>query len=150
MSRNFLVTLVIIAVVLVAGWWLLTRSQQTSNPTPAPEVVQSPSPVESSPSAESSEGAMMKEGETKVTISSAGFSPKSITIKVDDTVTWTNEDSADHTVNSSPHPVHTDYPPLNLGVIKPGESKSLAFPKAGTYKYHDHLNTSLFGTITVQ
>jgi len=53
-------------------------------------------------------------------------------------------------VNSALHPTHLEYPPLNLGVIKPGESKSLTFPEAGTYKYHDHLNPSLFGSVTVQ
>jgi len=51
---------------------------------------------------------------------------------------------------SDPHPVHTDYPPLNLGTFFDGASLSLKFPTAGTYVYHNHLNPSERGTIVVK
>lgn len=144
MSRNTAVAAVIIVLIL-AGWYLLRPkgavAPESLQPTPASTASESATP-QASPSAAMTEKA--------VTISSTGFSPKNITVKTGESITWTNSDNADHTVNSSPHPTHTDYPPLNLGVIKSGESKSLAFPKAGTYKYHDHLNPSLFGSITVE
>ena len=142
-SRNLVITIVIIVVILLAGWFLI-QSQQTAVPTPAPTTTKIVIPTV----AESSPAAMMEE--TKVTISSTGFSPKVISVKTGNSVTWINSDSANHTVNSSPHPVHTDYTPLNLGTIAPGSSKSLTFPTAGTYKYHDHLNPTLFGSVTVE
>ena len=142
MSKN--VWIAVAVVVLVAGGWLLTRPQTAPAPTPA--VVSTPQPTESS----ATEGAMMEKSKNIVTISSSGFSPKDITIKAGEAVTWTNSDTADHNVNSAPHPTHTIYSPLNLDTIKPGEEKSLTFPRTGTYKYHDHLNPSLFGSVTVE
>ena len=54
------------------------------------------------------------------------FVPRTITIKVGDTVTWTNEDDARHNVGSSA---------FVSGVIKPGESYTRRFNAAGTYQY---------------
>ena len=89
-------------------------------------------------------------GTLTISVTDTGFSPANLQIKVGETVTWTNNISSDIAVASSPHPAHTDYPPLNLGASKPGESKTLMFPTAGTYKYHNHLNPSQYGVIIVQ
>ena len=144
MSRNLVTIVVVVLLILVGGWYLMKPSQQVSQPVVEPTQT----PVASPSSA--SEGAMMKEEESMVKITSTGFSPKDITVKVGKMVTWENTDSANHTVNSAPHPTHTLYPFLNIGVIGPEEKKSVSFEKAGTYKYHDHLNPSLIGTVTVQ
>lgn len=145
MSRNAIIGIVVL--LLVVGGWFLLRPQKQSSPEGQP--VETAAPIESAaPSA--SEGATVMENKNMVSITASGFSPKEITIKVGESVSWENTDSANHTVNSAPHPTHTVYPPLNLGVIKPGEQKALSFPKAGTYKYHDHLNPSLTGSVTVQ
>lgn len=87
---------------------------------------------------------------SSITYGANGFEPKSITISLGQTVTWTNLGVADVDVASSPHPTHTDYPPLNIGVIANGESKSLMFPVPGVYKYHDHLNPGRYGSIAVE
>lgn len=137
-----MITIVVVVVILLVGWFLV-QSQQSAT-TPVPTSVETPTPT----TAESSPSAMTEE--TAVTISSTGFSPKDVAIKAGKTVTWTNNDSANHTVNSSPHPTHTDNPFLNLGTIAPSASKSLTFPTAGTYKYHDHLNPTSFGSVTVE
>ncbi len=85
-----------------------------------------------------------------ITLTADGFSPATLTVKVGTKVTWSNQSGADATVNSSPHPIHTDYPPLNLGSLPNGGIVSLTFDKPGTYKYHNHLKPSEFGTIVVQ
>ena len=85
-----------------------------------------------------------------VKITSSGFEPQEITIKAGESVTWENDDTTPHQVMSAVHPTHLVYPPLNIGLINPGESKSLVFPEAGTYKYHDHLNPTLTGQVVVQ
>lgn len=85
-----------------------------------------------------------------ITVTSSGFQPGSLTVKAGETVVWSNQTGNTSNVSSAPHPAHTDYPPLNLGDIAPGASVSLTFPAAGTYKYHNHLNPSQFGSITVQ
>lgn len=85
-----------------------------------------------------------------ITLSTSGFSPAVLTVKVGDKVTWINQSGQEATVNSSPHPAHTDYQPLNLGSFPDGGTLSLTFDKPGTYKYHNHLEPSQTGTIIVQ
>lgn len=145
MSRNTTIAAIVILVLIVGGW-LLTRPKQA----PAPEVTTAPtSSASESASSSASEGATTTEvGMVKIT--STGFSPQSITIKLGESVTWENTDTANHTVSSDNHPTHLLYPFLTLGMIKPGETKSVTPPKTGTFTYHDHLNPSLTGSVTVQ
>ncbi len=147
MSRNVVITAVVIVLLAVVGWYLTRPKQpatQTSQPTETPVSTESVSP------ATATDEAMMKE-KNIVTVSSTGFTPKSITVKVGDTVTWSNSDTITHTVNSDSHPTHTLYPILNkVGQIKAAEKKALQFTQPGTYNYHDHLNPSLTGLVTVQ
>lgn len=145
MSRN--VTIAIVVLLLAVGGWFLTRPKQSAAPV---QPVETPSSTESAiPSATASQAATMNE-KNMVKITADGFSPKSITIKSGESITWENTDSANHTVSSDNHPTHTLFPFLNLGVIKPGETKSVTPAKIGVFTYHDHLNPSLTGSITVQ
>lgn len=144
MSRNLALTLVVIVAVVAFGGWLLTRQQKVA-PTPQPQVTPSPtSEVTSTPSA-------TQEQKNVVKVESVGFMPKNITIQAGEKVSWVNNDTASHQVYSAVHPTHLLYPPLNtVGLLKAGESKSLIFKDPGTYKYHDHLNPSLTGQVTVE
>ena len=143
-SRNLTIGVIVVLVIL-AGWYFL-QSQKAQAPSPVPQVTTE----EASPStSEATETAQMEKN--VVTISSSGFMPQNITIKAGDTISWMNEDSESHQVQSAVHPTHQLYPPLNtVGLLKSGEKKSLSFPDAGTYKYHDHLNPSLTGSVTVE
>lgn len=88
--------------------------------------------------------------EATITLTQKGWSPATLTVKAGQVVTWVNNSGQDATVNSDPHPTHTNYPPLNLGNFSDGQALSLDFPKAGTYGYHNHLDPSQTGTIIVQ
>lgn len=133
-----------VLILIVGGWFLIRPKQQPA----APSSVSTPPPVESNSSASASAEVLTQE--YMVAITAEGFSPKEITIKAGSNVTWTNSDKVVHTVNSAVHPTHQVYPPLNLGNIQVGDKKSLTFEAAGIYKYHDHLNPSLTGQITVE
>ena len=136
----------IAAVILIGGGFLfLNQNKNASNNTanPAPTAAMEASPTteaQVSPSGVMKDDKMMKEN--KITLSKNGFSPANLTIKAGTKVTWENEDNGLSTVNSDPHPAHTNYPPLNLGRFNDGESLSLTFDKPGTYGYHNHLNPS--------
>lgn len=80
---------------------------------------------------------------TAVTIQNMSFSPATLTVKVGDSVTWTNQDSVGHTATADDNSFDT-------GVIENGQSKSVAFNKAGTYTYHCTIHPSMHGTIIVQ
>lgn len=145
MSRNVWIGIAVVVLIL-AGWFLLRPKQKAET---APANVSTPPISESTAAA--TEEVTIQANQNAVTITSAGFSPQEITVKVGESVTWVNAGSEDHQVNSAPHPIHTAYTPLNtVGLLKPGDKQSLTFPTAGTYKYHDHLNPSLFGSVTVQ
>ena len=99
-----------------------------------------------------------------IQMSNSGFSPSPLEINAGDTVTFTNAGNADMRPASAVHPTHTAYPGsgiLKCGTsdensifdactgIKAGESWSFTFNEKGSWNYHDHLNSGLFGRIVV-
>lgn len=85
-----------------------------------------------------------------VSYSSSGFSPAQIKVKVGEKVEFKNTSGGKIQVNSVPHPTHTSFPELNIGVIDAGQMKSVTLTRVGTYSYHNHLNASQGGTIVVE
>jgi plastocyanin len=78
-----------------------------------------------------------------VDISKAGFVPSAVTIDVGDAVTWTNKDTDNHQV------VCKDCP-FTSPVLKPNETFSFTFAKAGKFTTEDPLNGGKKGTVTVK
>ena len=78
-----------------------------------------------------------------VTIKEFKFSPADVAVKVGDTVVWTNQDSAPHTVESSDGTLKSDE-------LSKGDTYKFTFTKAGTYAYHCGIHASMRGSITVQ
>jgi plastocyanin len=92
---------------------------------------------------------------TTITITAAGVSPQRITVSPGTRVTFVNNDTRSHEMNSDPHPTHGDCPAIDdVGFIQPGQSKQTGnLNTVRTCGYHDHnLNTvtSLQGQIVVQ
>jgi|SRR5437764_10074386 plastocyanin len=82
-----------------------------------------------------------------------GFSPKSINVKVGDTVTWTNNDNTIHTVISG-----TGLSDANKGkdfdsglstLTTTGKTYSHQFMKAGDFPYFCELHPAMIGKVTV-
>ncbi|HUL72905.1 MAG TPA: hypothetical protein VLT86_07375 [Vicinamibacterales bacterium] len=90
-----------------------------------------------------------------ITITSSGVSPKSVQIAVGSRVTFVNNDSRSHNMQSDPHPEHTDCPELEtVGFLSPGQShETKNFVTARTCGFHDHddfSNQSLWGQIIIK
>lgn len=86
-----------------------------------------------------------------VTYTNSGFSPAILNIAQGDTVTFVNNSSGPMWVASDPHPTHTDYPGFDaLKRYSPGQSYQFKFTKIGNWGYHDHVNESNTGTISVK
>jgi plastocyanin len=79
---------------------------------------------------------------TAVSIANFAFDPASVTVKVGDTVTWTNNDSTTHTITGDGG--------LDSGDVAPGSTFSKTFDKAGTYKYHCSIHPTMTGEVVVQ
>ena len=89
-----------------------------------------------------------------ITINPDGVTPKELTIAVGDTVEFRNSDVKPHWLASNPHPAHTDYSEFDpKTALAPGGIWTFKFDKAGTWKFHDHLNgrnLQFQGTIIVK
>lgn len=133
----------LILLLLVGAFLLLSNNSDTTEPTNNP-ITEQPLNEEQSTSATPAAEA------TSVSLTSTGFSPKDITIKKGAKVIWTNNSGAPATIDSTPHPIHTSYPELNLGNFMNGETLEFVFPEAGKFNYHNHLNSSQGGSVTVE
>jgi len=79
---------------------------------------------------------------TNVAITRAGFVPSAATMNTGESVTWTNNDSTNHQVISQEGAFASP-------ILKPGETWSRTFEKAGTFPYTDAYNKTFKGTVTV-
>jgi plastocyanin len=88
-----------------------------------------------------------------ITITSAGVSPKDVTVRQGGRVTFANNDNQPHDMNSDPHPEHTACPALNVGFIAAGQMRaSQNLTTVRTCTYHDHnqpSNANLQGTVRI-
>lgn len=92
---------------------------------------------------------------TTITITAAGVSPKVITVPAGSRVTFINNDSRSHEMNSDPHPSHGECPAIDdVGFIQAGQTKLTGnLTVVRTCGYHDHnlpSSTALQGQIIVQ
>lgn len=84
-------------------------------------------------------------GATEVKIADFAFDPADLDVKVGDTVTFTNSDSATHTATSdkaAPKAFDTDK-------IKGDASAEITFDEAGDYAYYCSIHEYMKGTIHV-
>jgi plastocyanin len=93
------------------------------------------------------------EGAT-LTLSGSGVSPKQVRVYQGTRVTFVNQDSADHEIQSNPLHLHTDCPAMNsVGFIVPGQSRlSDPLPVAKPCGFHDHTregDAAFYGTVFV-
>jgi len=72
------------------------------------------------------------------------FSPSAITVVVgvNNTVVWTNNDSAEHTVTATDNS-------FNSGYIEPGQTYTHTFMSPGTYTYYCTIHPWMKGTVIV-
>jgi plastocyanin len=85
-----------------------------------------------------------KAPETEVVIDNFSFSPKTFTVPVGATVTWTNHDNTSHVVASA------DNQFKKSPVLKAGQRFSNTFATAGTYSYFCSIHPRMTGKITVR
>ena|SRR5438132_13958228 len=90
-----------------------------------------------------------------ITIANNAVSPQNITVPRGSRVTFTNNDTRNHDMESDPHPQHTDCPEINsVGFLTPGQSRQTGnLNTVRSCGFHDHDNDSvrsLQGTITIQ
>ncbi len=87
----------------------------------------------------------------KVKYTDKGFIPEKIEVTQGSMVEFVNESSTDMWVASAPHPSHTDLPTFDqFKPTKKGSIYRYVFDKKGVWTYHDHINASIGGIVTVK
>lgn len=80
----------------------------------------------------------------KVTIKNMAFAPRTITVRVGGTVTWTNRDAVRHTATS------TKAGGPKSPLLKVGQRYRWKAAKAGTFAYHCTVHPSMTGRVVVK
>lgn len=158
MNKLFILAIILSVVVIVSG---CTQSNQytppaqppvTDNnqppqpaPEPAPQPAPQPAPEPAPQPAPQPEPPPVAQPTTHaVKISNFSFNPEALTINSGDTVTWTNDDTANHTI------VSDSGSELNSSTIAHGATFSHTFNTAGTFNYHCSIHLTMTGSITVK
>jgi plastocyanin len=139
-----LLIIVIITLIVALGAFTFLGNKKT-NPTTS---TRQPEPIKSqqTTSAETETNKQV----TNVILGGSSFVPKDIAVKAGARVVWINKSGKAATVNSDDHPTHRLYPFLNLGEFANATTVQVVVEKPGKYSYHNHLNPSETGTITVE
>jgi len=87
-------------------------------------------------------GSTTTAGGASVEIKDFAFTPSSVEIAVGDSVTWTNNDPATHTVTGDGG--------IDSGDLAQGQTYSHPFDAAGTYSYKCSIHPNMTGTVTVK
>ncbi|MDQ3938643.1 MAG: plastocyanin/azurin family copper-binding protein, partial [Chloroflexota bacterium] len=98
-------------------------------------------PAAPSPTAPAADTPPPAGGAADVSIADFAFDPASLSVSVGTQITWTNEDSAAHTVTFSDGP--------DSGNLEQGETFQHAFDTAGTYDYVCTIHPTMQATVEV-
>mgnify|MGYP001610676843 CR=1 FL=1 len=163
MNNKLVVGLLVLLIGVGAGWYFLKGNSAypdmtkkdtsvVTTETPAVEPTLSLGSDESTTGStgEATEKGGAAKASATVSYDAQGFTPKSVTVKVGSTVSWVNKGTGGMWVASALHPTHQLLPGFDqLKSVTNGGTYEYAFVKVGTWKYHNHVAASDFGTVVV-
>lgn len=140
--RDFIIGAVILTLALAGLVLYVLQTQQTSTNKERSDV--SPNVAQTS-----DQDAPAPSDRMAITYTNAGFEPHDITVKKGTVITVTNSSSHSVQFSSNDHPAHTENTEMNMATLAPGESDSYTASRTGTWGFHDHIDESKTGTVTV-
>ena len=156
MKKSVLVISILLLAAVVAGVYLFyTNSSNAGNVENPNQISEEQTPGSAADETSSSETANSP-ASYDIQIKGFAFSQNALAIKIGDSVTWTNADSASHTITSD------SGNELSSGTLagsgsggyyssqSAGGSYSHTFNQAGTFAYHCGFHSSMKATIIVE
>jgi len=141
--------IIVIIVLLVIGLIIWGYSVATVPKSPAPDTMNMSSAEQPATTTQTTQPATTQTAQpaqtssaVSVDIAGYAFSPSALTVKKGTTVTWTNRDTAPHTVTG-------DNGGPASGELKNGGTYSYTFNTTGTFAYHCTVHPSMKATVTV-
>ncbi len=168
MDTKYITGIVVVIVVLVGGYFFFVKpgtapvtNPETAGGNSAPLETTNPG-AQNDPGLGASVGVSVGTPVT-VTYTDSGFSPKSVTIKKGQSVTWVNKSSRAMWIGSASHPDHTGYDgtsraahcaagytgPAPFDECGAGTSYTFTFNEVGTWGYHNHAGAQDMGVVIV-
>lgn len=138
--KKILFVICILFIVAIGGWALLFMTDNSENEAPSDTSTTS----EQTNDNLTNTAAESEETTTNVIMTNMLFTPSQITIEQGETVTWTNNDSVDHTVTAD-----TGNGPKSE-TIKPGSTYHYTFNEVGSFQYHCEFHSAMHGTVVVR
>jgi plastocyanin len=136
-----------VVILLLVGGYFLSKSMSPSVQNSVPAPVENNTTPTTAPQTDQNSTApstgTQSASQNNIEIKNFAYSPKTLTVKIGDTVTWTNQDSA-------PHSATADDKSFDTGLLSKGQSGSVTFKKAGTFTYFCSAHPNMKATITVQ
>jgi amicyanin len=123
---------------------LTTTSAGTNAAKAAASGPVAQAPAAGSPATHSMSAGAAAAATKTVDIMNNKYSPATLTINVGDTVTWTNMDTAPHTVTVTSGPVK-----FSSGNLAKGQSFTYTFTAAGTYNYYCAVHPDMVAKVVV-
>ncbi len=134
-NKGLLALIIIIIIIIVAGVYLYYA--QSSNRNVQTGINNSTNQSMGNNSSN------MTSNPNMISIQNTAFSPNNLTVRSGTNVQWINNDNKQHQIVS-------DSGAFQSPILNPGDSYNFYFAKSGIYGYHDALNSTITGTITVQ
>ena len=134
-----------VATVLVVGgaiWWFVSATQDGER-TPVDES-QVPAAAKTLPNATEAQSVV-------ISYTDSGFGQARAVINPGDSVVFRNDSSRSFWPASDPHPAHTELSAFDArSAVAPGQSYTMTFEQSGNWGFHNHLNSSEMGTVSVR
>lgn len=143
------VILSIIGVLVIVGGAAFAVMMMNSDDMAAPATETSSQASDLPLNKETTDNESEAKTATVITFTNDGFSPATLTVKKGTVVTVKNDSSTQVQFSSDDHPTHTINQGMNLRVLAAGESATFTADEVGTFGYHDHIDASKTGTLTV-
>ncbi len=121
-----IIIVVIVAVLAVAGYFLIKGGYGGSSNSSGNSKSSTQAPAETN----------------SVTISNFAFNPNNIAINAGTPITFTNNDGANHTVTADNGKFDQ--------AVSAGQTATITITEPGTYSYHCRIHPSMKGTITIR
>lgn len=145
MKKFIALGLVAVGALLLSGCSLYGASNNTAAPVAVPKKIETPATTPkttTAPAPTPTEKSTTQATQSSITIQNFAFSPANLTIKAGTTVTWTNNDSAPHSIKSSSFTSSSN--------LATGQTYQFQFNTPGTFNYSCGIHPMMVGTIIVQ
>lgn len=148
--QKFVIAAAVVLLIAV-GIVVATRNDDNTGTTPGTDTTPGATNQSPDPSAQTNEADDNEQIDANTIVyTNSGFSPAMLTVAMGSTITIQNNSSVTLDFASDIHPSHLQNPELNVGIIEPGQSRSVTVSQQGTWGYHNHLNASDVGQIVVR